>query len=251
MNVEEIDIKKIIDLAREAGAIHLYYYKNDNLTYNLKADNSEVSIADIESNELICNYLEKLYPQIPIISEENNNRKSNKIFWSIDPLDGTKSYIKGSGDFTVNIALVIESKPVFGLVYAPLSNELYYNQDSVAYKENHGEIRVRNSSEDGITVLIGSSTKTNESINKILSKYKVKELKKYSSALKFCLIAEGKADLYPRIGDTMEWDTAAGHAILKSAGGNVVDLLGNELLYGRADAKYLNPHFLASGKINL
>lgn len=247
MNIYKIDIKEVISLIKEAGKILLHYYKNDNLPYKFKSDNSEVSIADIESNNLICSYLEKNYPQIPIISEENDNREiSNNVFWSIDPLDGTKSYLRGYGDFTINIGLIADNQPFLGIVYAPLSNELYYTEgDGIAYKLGNGIIKSRNHPKEGLTVVIGSSTRESSSMKKILSEYKVKDIVKASSALKFCLIAEGKADLYPRIGSTMEWDTAAGHAILKAAGGNVLELNGDELLYGKIKQKYLNPGFIA------
>lgn len=244
-----LHINKLIELAKEAGKIHMHYYQKNNIAVNFKADESPVSVADLESNELICNELAKLYPDIPIISEENSNHPiDHKIFWLIDPLDGTKSFLNGQGEFTVNIGLVKNKKPIAGIVYAPLCGDLYYvDSDNIPYKESSGIIKTRIVPEKGLTVLVSAFSTNYDKLHDYLEGTKIDTIVPNSSAIKICRIAEGKADLYPRFGRTMEWDTAAGHAILNAAGGTIKDLNGNELNYGHIERNYSNPDFIASG----
>lgn len=244
-----IDIKKINDISRAAGEIHMYYYSKNNIGVNYKSDNSPVTIADTESNKFICKELSNLYPNIPIISEENEiSDIKHDIFWLIDPLDGTKSFIKRKGEFTVNIGLVCNKKPIIGVVYASLSNQLYYvGGDKVPYKESLGKIKTREAPTEGLTVLTSAFFNNNKKMNDYLKNKNINKVINESSSLKICLIAEGSADLYPRFGQTMEWDTAAAHAILKAAGGSIKDFEGNDLNYGNIEKKYYNPSFIAKG----
>jgi 3'(2'), 5'-bisphosphate nucleotidase len=246
-----IDIKKILAIAKAAGKIHMHYYNKDNIAVSYKDDDSPVTIADTDSNILICRELNKTYPNIPIISEENENDNINHdIFWCVDPLDGTRGFLKRNGEFTVNIALIYKKKPILGVIYASLSQDIYYvGNDNIPYKQPFGRIKSRKVPKEGLTVLTSSFFASDNKIQKHLKDKKVDKLIKASSSLKLCLIAEGKADLYPRFGRTMEWDTAAGHAILSAAGGSIKDFEGNDLSYGNLDKKYYNPSFIAQGLI--
>jgi 3'(2'), 5'-bisphosphate nucleotidase len=248
--MSSIKIDDVINLAKAAGDIHMHYYQKDNIAVNYKQDSSPVSVADIESNNLICNTLAKLYPNIPIISEENHNPDiDHDIFWSIDPLDGTKSFLNKKGEFTVNIGLVCNREPVMGVVYASLSNQLYYTAgDKIAYKQGVEKINAREVPNDGAVVLTSVFFTNYDMLNEYLKNIKLNKIVQTSSALKICLIAEGLADLYPRFGQTMEWDTAAGHAILNAAGGSIKDFEGNHLSYGHQEREYYNPNFIAKGK---
>ncbi len=246
-------IDNILTIAREAGKILLDHYNNDAIEVCYKEDASPVSTADLASNQFICQELLRLYPDIPIISEENDNLKlvTKDIFWSIDPLDGTKSYLNKDGAFTVNIALIKNHIPILGVVYAPLSDELYYtDQDKIPYKQSQGEthiIKARAIPEEGATVLISALSRNESKLKQYFENRKIDKIIPISSALKICMIAEGKADLYPRFGQTMEWDTAAGHAILNAAGGSIKDLNGQALTYGNFEKHYYNPEFIAMG----
>ena len=237
---------EIIQLIYEAGKILMHYYKKPNISFIKKKDNSPVCVADLESNNLICEALSRIFPGIPIISEESPfDNKFYDLFWLIDPLDGTRGFLNKNGDFVINIGLVNNNKPIAGFVYAPLSNELYYTiEDNVAIKDNFGPIHTHLKKE--LTVLVSASRIDHDEVTQYLKNYKVKNIIPGSSALKICLIAEGKADLYPRFGPTMEWDTAAGHAILNAAGGSINDIYGQNLSYGYVDKGYHNPAFIAS-----
>lgn len=247
------NISPINEIARKAGDIIIQHYNNKNINITYKQDLSPVSTADLAANDFICYELSKLYPNVPIISEENDNiPTTNELFWSIDPLDGTQSFLNKDGEFTVNIALVKKSTPIIGVVYAPLNKKLYYvSEDNIPYVslENGSKkiIKTRTSPQEGLTVVISSSSINQQRINEYLKDKKIDKIILTSSALKICMIAEGEADIYPRFGKTMEWDTAAGHAILHAAGGKIVDLDGNSLTYGHHERLYLNPEFLASG----
>ena len=248
-------IKEINKIAKEAGRIIMNHYNNDNIEICYKTDSSPVSTADLESNDFICQELTKLHPEIPIISEESDNNlvEFSDYFWSIDPLDGTKAFLNRDGEFTVNIALIKNNTPILGIVYAPLNDQLYYvDQNNIPHKQSKGKsairIQTRSIPEEGATILISASSVNHTKLNQYLNNKKIDQIIPTSSALKICLIAEGKADFYPRFGQTMEWDTAAGHAILNAAGGSIKDLEGNHLTYGNFEKKFYNPEFIASGK---
>ncbi|MGA1847596.1 3'(2'),5'-bisphosphate nucleotidase CysQ [Deferribacter abyssi] len=243
-------LSNVIKIALEAGNKIMETYKKD-FSVEYKDDKSPLTEADRISNEIICKGLSQLTPtptpiRIPILSEENkeilySERKDWELFWLVDPLDGTKEFIKKNGEFTVNIALIHKDTPVLGVVYAPAINTLYYAAKGLgAYKAVNGEVV---NSEWGIKELIESSVKlpverddkdlivvasrshinkeTQEFIDNLKSKIQNLKFISKGSSLKICLVAEGKADIYPRLGPTMEWDTAAAHAIVKEAGGEI------------------------------
>lgn len=250
-----IDIHSITTIALQAGDIIMRYYTTENLDVTRKDDNSPVTQADIAANTHIVEALKQLTPNIPVVAEENTEEVNFSCmgadsFWLVDPLDGTKGFIKQSGEFTVNIALIRKGRPVAGVVYVPVTHELYYaGEENKAYKQLGNQeaipIHTRHCAEDGAVVVASLSHRTPETDHYIAT-LKVKSLLPASSSLKFCLVAEGKADIYPRFGRTMEWDTAAGHAVLQAAGGSVRNLNDTDFLYGKPG--FENPHFIARGK---
>ena len=245
-------------IAMAAGAGILAIYKRD-FAVREKADASPVTEADEAAERLILRELAMLSPDIPIVAEEavaagNAPTVLGNRFWLVDPLDGTKEFINRNGEFTVNIALVEAGRPVMGVVYAPAIGRMFCGTVGVGATAQQvdpdgdlGEaspIAVRRPAADGLVVVASRShrdTKTDE----YLARYTVKALTSAGSSLKFCLVAAGEADLYPRLGRTMEWDTAAGHAILAAAGGTVETLDGKPLGYGKP--VFENPFFVARG----
>ena len=238
-------------IAKEAGAIIMKYF-SDGYTKSKKNDDSPVTEADIAANSFIISELAKIAPDIPIIAEEDEKLGSNshKIFFLVDPLDGTRSFVHGEEEFTVNIALIEDEQPVFGVIYCPPQDILYFGMvGDNSYKQVGGSkpqlIKTRDFPEDGLTV-VRSRSHPSQKTNDYLQTIPVKELVSGSSSVKFCMIAEGKADIYPRFGRTMEWDTAAGHAILAAAGGVVEAAAGGKFVYGKQG--FENEHFIAYGK---
>lgn len=233
---ENIDIQKINSIAKKAGDEIMKIYQQD-FDVDYKKDNSPLTKADIHSNEVIIKNLENLYPDIPVLSEENNEipyktRKNWEYFWLIDPLDGTKEFVKENGKFTVNIALIYKNTPILGVIYAPALNLLYYAQkDRGAFKQEENKIPQRlpiyhHTLNDNLKAIVSKShynQKTREFVNNLKNQYKKIEFISIGSSLKFCLIAEGKADIYPRLAPTMEWDVAAGQVIIEQSGGRVVN----------------------------
>ena len=249
-----INIENIIKIAKEAGEIIMSYYNHQALGIDYKDDSSPVTHADLASNKFICESLAKLHSSIPIVSEENemNEHFNSQVFWLVDPLDATQSFIKRQGEFTVNIGLIIDSKPKLGVVYAPLSKQLYYvGESGIAYKQLNEEdpivIMARKTPEAGSIVLTSVLSNNQEKLDLYLRNKKIDKIMPISSSIKICMIAQGGADLYPRFGKTMEWDTAAAHAILNAAGGSIKNLKGNELTYGHIENGYYNPEFIAVG----
>lgn len=245
--------RSLIPVVRAAGAIELKYY-NEGADVIDKADGSPVTLADQEAEALIAAKLAALAPQIPMVGEESVAAGtipdiSAGRFWLVDPLDGTKEFITGGGDFTVNIALLENFVPVMGIIYAPVSDELYFGAEGKAFAVIKGgaekEISTRPAPGEGITVVASKRHGDPERLQDFLKDQKVAGLFNRSSSLKFCAIAAGEADLYPRLGPTSEWDTAAGEAILRAAGGSVTTLDGQPMPYGKADRKFLNPEFVA------
>jgi 3'(2'), 5'-bisphosphate nucleotidase len=232
------NIEKLKSIAIKAGMIVMSYYRKDkDLDIQIKSDRSPVTKADIESNAYIVNELRKLDPNIPIIAEENQDNNLiniNDEFWLVDPLDGTAGYIKQNDQFAINIALVNNRKPITGIIYIPVSQELFYNVGSKSYKQVGDkiiEIQTNNYDKSPI-ITISASTFCAQTEN-FINKLNPSKIINISSAIKFCLVAEGRADIYPRFKRTMEWDSAAGHAIVNAAGGRVLDENGDELLYGK------------------
>jgi 3'(2'), 5'-bisphosphate nucleotidase len=247
------NLHKITEIARQAGNIIMQHYAHP-VDVTIKEDKSPVTAADIAANNYIVEQLKQLTPHIPIVAEENTVLMNKSgidahTFWLVDPLDGTKSYIKRTGEFTVNIALIHQGSPVLGAVYVPVKEELYYGEAGAgAYKQTGTEatkpIKARAQDSDGAVVIASHSHRTQET-DAYISTIKVKSVRSAASSVKFCLLAEGVADIYPRFGRTMEWDTAAGHAVLLAAGGSVTTTSGAPLVYGKEG--FENPHFLAYG----
>jgi 3'(2'), 5'-bisphosphate nucleotidase len=247
-------VEALAALADEAGAAIMPHFRTD-VAVERKADTSPVTAADREADQVILAGLARLTPGIPVVTEEEVAEGrvpdiSGGRFWLVDPLDGTKEFIAGSDEFTVNIALIEGGRPVMGVVGAPALGVLYAAAGpGTATKRATGgtpvAIRARPAPEDGLVVLSSRSHASKPELEKYLASLAVKECVVAGSSLKFCWIAEGRGDLYPRFGTTSEWDTAAGHAVLAAAGGSVTTLDGAPLGYGKPS--FRNPHFIARG----
>lgn len=233
-------INPVCDLSIAAGHRIMEFYRSGEHETVIKADHSPVTDADIAAHHMIVENLRRWAPDIPIVSEENASQPDvakAKHFWLVDPLDGTKSFIRRSDEFTVNIALMEGDRPVFGAIYIPVTDTLYYGSEAYgAFRQKPNDaprhIRARTQPEEGATVLVSQSHNT-AATDAFMENLTVAETMRASSSLKFCLVAEGTADVYPRYGRTMEWDTAAGHAIINAAGGRVETTDGKPLLYGK------------------
>jgi len=245
--------RSLIPVVEAAGKIELDYFRQG-IDVLDKLDGSPVTLADQEAETLIAERLEALFPGIPMVGEESVASGtipdiSGGTFWLVDPLDGTKEFITGSGDFTVNIALLMDFIPVMGIIYAPVANELYFGAEGQAFMrlqdKPEQKISVRDIPAAGLTVVASKRHGDPARLEDFLRNKKVAQVINRSSSLKFCTIAAGLADFYPRFGPTCEWDTAAGDAILRAAGGRVTTLDGQPLCYGKTDKKFLNPEFLA------
>jgi 3'(2'), 5'-bisphosphate nucleotidase len=245
------NINVLISIAKRAGEIILDYYKKD-LEIAYKHDNSPVTDADKAANSFILEELKTYFPLISAISEEGGDELEvdSNIFWLIDPLDGTRSFIKKGKNFTVNIALIKDNSPYLGVIYHPLTRELFHNLDGknavkIDANENEYIISGKKSIITKVIVIGSYSSRSEKQLQNFLLRHNLNtsEVITKASSIKFCLLAEAKADIYPRFGQTMEWDTAAGHAILNSAGGVVLDLEGNELKYNKA--AFINKGFIA------
>lgn len=251
-----VKIEKVIEIAKNAGEEILKIYNSDNFDVEIKDDNSPLTRADKASHKIIEEGLKKLYPEIPIMSEEGKDiefetRKNWNIFWLVDPLDGTKEFIKKNGEFTVNIALIENNLPIAGVIYVPVTNEIYYGTlQSGSYKilANGTEEKISVSKKDyGLPLnVVQSRSHSGEEENEFYSQFKINERLSKGSSLKICLVAEGKAELYFRGGPTWEWDTAAGHAILLGAGGYFVNKDKSLLIYNKQEPKHYG--FIASSK---
>jgi len=245
----------VLDLARAAGRAISTIYGRTDLGIETKADQSPLTAADRAAHEVIVAGLARLSPAVPVWSEESAAipwaaRQPWREFWLVDPLDGTKEFIKRNGEFTVNIALVRGHAPVLGVVHAPALGRDYYGYaGGGAYRSDEGgpgrPIRVRSPAVPPVRVA-GSRSHRGSSLDDILARLGDHTLLSMGSSLKFCLVAEGEADFYPRLGPTSEWDTAAAQAVLEAAGGTVLDLEGQPLRYNTR-SEVLNPHFVASG----
>lgn len=258
MNTQQIKqlIEKLIPVSQEAGEAILTYYMNEDRGIQKKEDDSPITKADLASNQIICSALEEIAPEIPIVSEENDHipyetRSTWDYCWVVDPLDGTKEFIQQNGEFTTNIGLVYKNKVVAGIVYAPVLNEMFYAVKGIgAYKIEDGGHKKINaasfSSGDKGLKLVCSRSHLNEATNEYISKFQTPKLVTKGSSLKFLIIAEGNAHLYPRLAPTMEWDTCAAQIILEEAGGNVINHeTGEPLIYNKENL--LNPFFVANG----
>ena len=212
----------------------------------IKADKSPVTDGDLAVDELLRNKIKSLTPYIPIISEETvdlNVRNNDKTFWLIDPIDGTKEYIKKKDEYTLNAALIIDLRPAIGIVYAPAKNRLFFSYGKdLAFEINNGKTVKLNCKKKNISEIIGleNSGGTPNEVLDIYKKYKVSQTLRMSSSLKFCVLASGEADIYAANARAFEWDIAAGHAILEHAGGLVTTHEEEEILYGKVNYKNLS-----------
>jgi len=251
-----MEIKKIIEnligTFLEAGELSLSLRKAG-LKKEIKPDNTPVSNGDLEVNKFITEKIFEMTPDIPIISEENSENKDNsnlRDFWLIDPIDGTYSYINGLEEFTINAGLIINNKPIAGLINAPAKKRLFYSYgEGNAFELSNGKtINLSNKdvAKDKPIKFISYSSKIKPEIQKIYKDIGVVENVKMKSSLKFCVVASGEYDGYVAEPRAYEWDIAAGHAILVSAGGTVTDFDGNEILYGKKDLK--NPSLILKSK---
>jgi len=248
-----INVEVLCNIAKQAGNVIMEIYNGEHVI-EFKEDKSPLTAADKASHKIIVSELKKYYPQIPVLSEEGKNipyniRKEWNCFFLVDPLDGTKEFIKRNGEFTVNIALIIDRATVMGVVYIPVRDKIYWGtQDGGAFMQE-GTIEPKSicirqpDPEKGLTVVMSRSHPSPE-LDEYLQTIKIAEAISVGSSLKFCVVAEGKADLYPRLGPTMEWDTGAGQAIVCAAGGKVVKLDGYPLEYNKENL--LNPDFIVN-----
>ena len=247
-------LSQVEQLAVKAGVAILEIYESGDFGVDHKTDDSPLTKADLASHQVIIQGLSAITPDIPVLSEESaqisyEERKTWDKYWLVDPLDGTKEFIKRNGEFTVNIALIEKGKPVLSCVYVPVSKVSYSAAVGVGvYKRDNGQkraISVMKHSRFKPTI-VGSRSHMSDDVKAYLERLGQHELVSMGSSLKFCLVAEGKADLYPRLGLTSEWDTAAAQCIVEQAGGYVVTLDGKPLKYNSKDS-LLNPHFMVYG----
>jgi len=255
--IENINFNTLLEISKKAGEAILKIYETD-FEVEYKDDKSPLTAADKAANDVIMEGLEKMNPDIPIISEENKalsyeQRKKWTYCWIVDPLDGTKEFLKRNDEFTVNIALIKNGVPVAGVVYVPVTDEYYYAdlQSKAWYKKGDGVaemIHVKTPSDNSV-VIMGSRSHMNEDTEKFVEEQKLRfknvEFIAAGSSLKLCKVAHGLANLYPRFAPTMEWDTAAGQAVVEAAGGKVLRQPEmTPLLYNKENL--LNPYFLAT-----
>lgn len=241
---------EVTALAREAGRAILEVYASS-FSVQEKEDRSPLTEADLRSEKLILAGLQRIAPEIPVLSEESaqapySARKSWGQLWVVDPLDGTKEFVQRNGEFTVNIALVDHQRPVLGIVHAPVLERSYYACEGVGAFRSDAQavgrpIRVARRGTGPLRV-VGSRSHRGSSLDAFLARIGPHELVEVGSSLKLCLVAEGAADVYPRLGPTSEWDTAAGQCVLEQAGGQVLKLNGEPLEYNRENT--LNPSFM-------
>ena len=254
MNKDDLPMEALINLAREAGAAILKIYNSDFSVYE-KSDQSPLTEADLASHHVIVKGLGALTPEIPILSEESadipyETRSGWSRYWLVDPLDGTKEFIKRNGEFTVNIALIEAERPVWGVVHVPVSGVTYHGGEGLgAFRQDEegDKQSIAVCAERGATVKVaGSRSHAGESLRRYLDNLGSHQIVSMGSSLKLCLVAEGAADIYPRLGPTSEWDTAAAQAVVEGAGGRVTDLQMQPLRYNTKES-LLNPHFFVFG----
>lgn len=257
---------KLVKVAIDAGVVIMDVYNaSTGIETDTKKDDSPVTIADQKAEDMILAVLKEAAPGVDVLAEEAVAAgiipDVGEQFFLVDPLDGTKEFIKKGTDFTVNIALIQHGRPIMGVVYAPARNHIWVAEDtSTAWEaevapggdlpapEARKPLKIRALPEAGVTAVASKSHRTPET-DEFLGKFNVAELVSMGSSLKFCMIAAGDADLYPRLGRTMEWDTGAAHAVISAAGGRVLTLDGNDLTYGKKERGYDNPHFVVYGDL--
>ena len=252
-------LERVAEICRQAGAVIMPYFEAEGMAFESKDDarKSQVTEADTAAEALIVPALRAINPAIPIVAEEEMSTGhvpdiSGGEFWLVDPLDGTKEFIKKVPEFTVNIGLIRDGRPVLGVVYSPASDELYAGSEILgeAYQERDGQprrpLQVRPVNASGIVLCLSRTYGSSVELSRFLERFHVTKQVDAGSSIKFCLIARGEADAYPRYGGSMEWDTAAAHAVLNAAGGRVCEIDdGPELRYGKPE--FRNPYFVAWG----
>ncbi len=241
-------------LARDAGNVIMEVYESD-FAVRSKDDASPVTAADERAEQVIVEGLRRLTPQVPIVAEElaaaGEAPEVGELFWLVDPLDGTKEFVRRNGEFTVNIGLIRDGVPILGVVHAPAIGKTFAaaGPGTATRWQNGGPpeaIRCRRPPRDGLTVLTSRSHGAGAELDAWLAAHTIAGRVTAGSSLKFCVVAAGEADAYPRFGPTCEWDTAAAHAVLLGAGGSVVETDGAPLSYGKTG--FRNPHFIAWGR---
>ncbi|MDH3614512.1 MAG: 3'(2'),5'-bisphosphate nucleotidase CysQ [Gammaproteobacteria bacterium] len=252
MNLKEL-IEPVVALAVVAGRAILEVYATD-FDVQSKVDESPLTQADLASHRCIVAGLEELTPDIPIISEEEGlppfeERGQWQRYWLIDPLDGTKEFVNRNGEFTVNIALIESNRPVFGVVHVPVQDRTYTGCEGhgAELRDSGSRTAIRVAESSGHPVrIVGSRSHRGSSLDAFLEKVGESDMLAMGSSLKFCVVAEGRADIYPRLGPTSEWDTAAAQSVVEQAGGKVLELDGKPLSYN-AKSDILNPWFVVIG----
>lgn len=255
-------VEALLPAVLTAGRIEMAHFAAG-VTVETKADTTPVTIADHEAEAVLTEGLQRAAPGIPVIAEEAVAAgcvpATGDAFFLVDPLDGTRAFINGSPEFTINIGLVVDGRPVFGIIYAPALDQFYATvgpsesiEAKIAVAAREVDLaacvltRLATRQPDPQALIaFASRSHASQSTDAFLQRLPIAEKRKASSSLKFCLIARGEADLYARLGQTSEWDTAAGQAILTAAGGSVTTLDGRTLTYGKREAGYANPHFIA------
>ncbi len=248
-------IEEASRIARDAGDAILEVYHEADHGVTLKSDDSPLTRADLASHRVIEASLEALTPEIPLLSEEGadapyEDRRVWSRFWLVDPLDGTKEFIRRNGEFTVNLALIVDGAPVLGIVHVPTLGRTFSGASGLGAwcREGAGErCRIRaTGTASGDLRVAASRSHAGPHLAAFLEQLPAHQLVSMGSSLKLCLVAEGRADLYPRLGPTMEWDTAAAHAVVTAAGGQVLDFDGQPLRYNKPDLH--NPYFIVLGE---
>ncbi|MBY8974759.1 3'(2'),5'-bisphosphate nucleotidase CysQ [Rhodobacteraceae bacterium NNCM2] len=258
MALDTVTLENVLrDLALQAGKAVMEVYAQPDFEAKAKSDNSPVTEADLAADKLIAAGLAAAFPEIPAVTEEqaeSHDQTGMELFFLVDPLDGTKEFVQRRGDFTINIALIEKGRPIAGVVYAPAKGRLFRTLGDGAVQETIDEacepvagteraITVSTPDNEAL-VVVASKSHRDQATDDFIGKFKVADFKAAGSSLKFCLLASGEADFYPRLGRTMEWDTAAGHAVLLAAGGKVLRFDDqSDLVYGKPG--YENPFFLA------
>ena len=255
MNITPEKLDELIRIVHLAGVGIVNIYKKK-VTKKYKSDNTPVTNADIKANDIICKGLKRHFPNISIISEEQFKKgKAAQRFWLVDPLDGTKEFLKGNGEFTVNIGLIENKKPIFGIIYMPTKNKLYFTKNKNSYFSkltkngriyNIKKIKVKKRNKNIVILSRSHSLDKSEAAKAkkmIFKRFNANKIIRSGSSIKLCYIAHGLANVYPRFGTTMEWDTAAGDAILRFAGGRIRTLDRKILRYGKRN--FRNSSFIA------
>ena len=245
LNYEALSIA-MTSLFKQVSLNIMHAYETD-FTTQYKDDNTPVTQADINGEKEITQALKTITPDIAVIGEETYNAKTHQTygrFWLLDPIDGTRAFVAKNNIFTINAGLIENGKAIFGIVYSPLTDEMYIGSPLGAFK-NGKKISVRSIPDTGAVIAMSFIPTKPSPLKEFLDTYIIDTYLELTSSIKICRIAEGQADLYPRFGPTSEWDTAAAHAVLHYAGGTIHTMDGNNIVYGKDEIE--NPHFICKG----